>query len=335
MVAAVEVFGGHAAFAARGEPGWHNLGTVFEQDADINTAEMLDLAHLSKWNVRLAEIEGLGRTTTPSFEVIRTNPFDKGIDRLGVVKSRYKTYQNEELFAFGDNIIAGGGLWETGGSIKEGRVVFGSLVIDRDMVVGAGSANDTIKTYLLVNTSHDGSMSVQASVTPVRVVCQNTLGMALQGVQQTFKIRHTQTMTGRVIEAQKALGLTFAYADVFEDEANKLFEVAITNQQFDSLIKALYPEPEADVKGALKKWETKRDILFDIWTDNAEGPATTGAIAGTAWGSLNALTEQLDWYRNPRGGNMENLFAAQAGFDPAIATQKQKILSVVKQYAGV
>lgn len=335
MSDALEQWQGQAAFAARGEPGWHNLGTVFDADADITTSKMLDLAHLSNWDVRLAEIVTDARTSTPTFEVVRTNPFDKGLDRLGVVKSRYKVYQNEELYAFGDNIISGGGLWETAGSINEGKNVFGSLLIDREVIVGAGEANDKTKVYLLVNTSHDGSMAVQASVTPVRVVCANTLQMALAGVKQSFKIRHTQTMAGRVIQAQTALGLTYKFVEAFEAEAKALYETALTDNDFDAIIANLYPAPEADVKGALVKWEAKRDTLFDIWNDSAAGPKTTLGTHGTAWGALNALTERVDWYRAPRKGNLENLFAAQAGFDPVVLTEKNRIKSAVMAFAKV
>ena len=337
MSAEIETFGGHAAFASRGEPGWHFLGTTFDQDADISTAKMLELAHLDGWNVRVEEVVTGARTKKPSFEVVRDNPFDGLLDRLGMVKGRYKVYQNEQLFGFGDNLIDGGGLWETAGSIDDGTKVFGSLAIDREVIVGAGSADDKTNVYLLVNTSHDGSTSVQASVTPVRVVCANTLQFALSRVQQTFKVRHTQTMEGRVAEAQKALGLTYAYIDAFEAEANALYQTAITDNQFDAIIANLYPVPEKDVKGSLVKWEDKRNLLFDIYNDNhVDGaPATTGALRGNAWGVLNTLTERVDWYRNPRKGDTDKLFAAQSGFDNAVLTEKNRILKAVKQFAGV
>jgi phage/plasmid-like protein (TIGR03299 family) len=323
---------GQVAFATRGEPGWHNLGTVFPDDRKITTAEMLDLAHLSGWSIELIELQtkARARKAQPFFEVVRTNPFDGGLDRLGVVKSRYRVFQNEELFAFGDNILSGGAQWETGGSIKDGTQVFGSLLIDRTVVLGAGEYDDSVKIYLLVSTSHDGTLSIQASVTPVRVVCQNTLGVALSGVQQKFKIRHTEKADGKVAEAQKALGLTFAYAAEFEKEMEALIQQSITDNEFDALVKGLYPEPEKDVKGSLKKWETKRDLLWDVYRGQADGPDTMSTITGTKYGALNALTEALDWYRMPRSGNVDNLFIAQAGFDPAIAEQKDQILAAVK-----
>jgi len=98
---------------------------------------------------------------------------------LGVVGERYHVLQNEDLFSFGDNILDGGGRWETAGSLKGGRVVFGSLALERETVLDPNGVADVVKTYLLINTSHDGSIAIQASITPVRVVCANTLNVAL------------------------------------------------------------------------------------------------------------------------------------------------------------
>lgn len=321
---------GQVAFATRSEPAWHNLGTVF--DGQLTTSEMLSLSYLSGWNVQLEALARKGRTSKNMFEVVRTNPFDGELDSLGIVAERYKVVQNEELFAFGDGILAGGGTWETAGSIKDGTQVFGSLSIGREIKVGD---DDVTNLYLLVNTSHDGSTAVQASVTPVRVVCQNTLNFALRnGVKQQFKMRHTQTIEGRMAVAREALNITFAYADEFEREMNELFAVQCTKDKFDTLIQDLYPRPEKDVKGSMVKWETKRDVLMGIFTDTGDGPKTTLSLAGTAAGALNALTERIDWYRMPRGGNVDNLFISASGFDPVVNTEKNRIRKAVLALAS-
>lgn len=321
---------GQVAFASRQEPAWHQLGTVF--DGELTTSEMLSLSYLSGWNVQLEALERKGRTRKNMFEVIRTNPFDGELDSLGIVAERYKVVQNEELFAFGDGILAGGGTWETAGSIKDGTQVFGSLRIGREIKVGD---DDVTNLYLLVNTSHDGSTAVQASVTPVRVVCQNTLNFALRnGVKQQFKMRHTQTIEGRMAQAREALNITFAYADEFEREMNSLFEVQCTKDKFDTLIQDLYPKPEKDVKGSVVKWESKRDILMGIFTDTGDGPKTTQSLAGTMAGALNALTERIDWYRMPRGGNVDNLFIAASGFDSVVNVEKNRIRKAVLALAS-
>ena len=311
------------AFASLREPAWHGLGTVF--DNEVNTQEMLSLAHLDNWNVRLSDIDLPARSHKSWFAVTRTNPFDGGSDVLGVVGSRYKVLQNEELFQFGDALLDGG-RWETAGSIKNGTVVFGSLALDRETVLDPSGVADKIDNYLLLHTSHDGSVAVQASVTPVRVVCQNTLNMALYNVKQSYKIRHTETIGGRVQAARDALGLAKTYLDEFDVMAQDLIQTTINDQQFFDLITAIYPKPDQDAsKGAKTKWDNKVDTINSIYT----GP-TNYMIAGTAWGALNALTERLDWYRTSRTGSGESTAAAASGFDVATNSEKSRILSAVK-----
>ena len=322
---------GETAFALRGEPAWHGLGTVFDKDAHITTAEMLDLAHLGNWDVRLEALpvpEGY-RTTTTSQMVVRTNPFDNGTDVLSIVGNRYNVVQNEELFAFGDNLLDGGADWESAGSIKDGKVVFGSLTVPKEFVIDPQGANDTTTTYLLVHTSHDGSTAVQANITPVRVVCQNTLNMALAGSKQSFKIRHTATVNGRIDEARRVLGLTFDHMDKFEVMANQLFETALTNDQFTKLVRDLYPEPvDGSAKVAHTRWQEKYDLLHLLYNEGE----TNANITGTAWGALNALTERIDYYRAGRKGN-EAIQAAASGFDPVVNAEKARILSAVMALA--
>lgn len=329
MAHMLEQYGDMASFASLREPAWHGLGTIL--DSEVSTQEMLEVAHLAGWNVRLADVDLPGRSHKNYFAVTRTNPFDNGTDVLGVVGERYKVLQNEELFSFADNMLDGG-RWETAGSIKNGTVVFGSLALDREVVLDESGVGDKINTYLLVHTSHDGSLAVQASVTPVRVVCQNTLNAALHGVKQSFKIRHTSTVTGKVQAAREALGLANTYLDEFEKEAQTLIQKEITADTFFEIIKTAYPEPDKDVKGSLTKWTNKVDTLWDIYQGDTVAQA---GIMNTAWGAYNTLTERLDWFRNPRGGNAEGVLAAASGFDAATNAEKNRLLKVVKAVAGV
>lgn len=325
---------GEVAFALRGAPAWHGLAAhIFGEDEHVTTSSMLDAAHLSGWNVRLEAFSNYApegyRFNSEPYMVVRTNPFDAGSDVLATVGERYTVVQNEDLFAFGDAILDGGASWESAGSIKNGRKVFGSLVLPREIVLDPEGAADTTVTYLLVNTSHDGSVAVQASITPVRVVCQNTLNFALRGAKQTYKIRHTQTVGGRVAAAREALGIAYKYVDAFEKEAQALYAQSMTDATFNEIVLALYPKPDADVKGALTKWENKVDTINTIYTS-----PTCANIKGTAWGAVNALTERLDWHRKGRGvAAAENVAAAASGFDPVTNAEKGKILSAVKELA--
>ena len=320
------------SFASFREPAWHGLGTVFHEE--VSTAKMLELANLHEWNVRLEEVEmpnGFNSDRKYNY-VVRTNPFDREQnDVLGVVGERYRILQNEELFDFGDALLDGGGRWETAGSIKGGRQVFGSLALEREMILDEKGVGDKVTSYLLVNTSHDGSVAIQASVTPVRVVCANTLNLAIgtgvgrhRSVKQSYKIRHTQTAQGKIQAAREALGLANTYLDEFDKLAHDLIEREITQDKFMEIVKTAYPRPEEDKKGAVKKWVTKIDTIEEIYN----GP-TNHMIAGTAWGALNAMTERIDWYRSARKGNNESVLSGASGFDPMVNSEKNRLLQVV------
>jgi phage/plasmid-like protein (TIGR03299 family) len=332
MAHEIETQNGKASFASFREPAWHGLGTVFTEEK--TTSEMLAAANLNNWNVRLEDLETPTHLTSDkNYQyVLRTNPTDNTqTDILGVVGERYHVMQNEDLFSFGDNILDGGGRWETAGSIKGGRVVFGALALERETVLDPNGVADKVKTYLLINTSHDGSIAIQASITPVRVVCANTLNLALNttkrkgGVKQSFKIRHTQTASGKVAVARETLGMAHKYMDSFDLMAKAMIEKEVSAKMFNDIILAAYPKPEADSKGAFKKWENKVDVINDIYTGEFNG-----MIAGNAWGAFNALTERLDWYRSARGGSNESILASASGFDPAINAEKNRLLKIVQ-----
>jgi phage/plasmid-like protein (TIGR03299 family) len=323
----LEFVNGEASFASRRIPAWHNLGTVFQND--VTTAEMLELANLDGWNVRVEDVpmpEDYS-TKNPSFWVVRDNPESKNPEILATVGKRYTAFQNEDLFAFGDALLDGG-RWETAGSIKNGRVVFGSLALDHEIVLDPTGVADKINTYIMVTSSHDGSLSIQAHNTNVRVVCQNTHTIALKGSKQSYKIRHTQTVDGRIAQAREALGIAHKYNEAFEAEAKALYEKSINDKVWTDILKAAYPKPEVDTKGSFVKWDNKISELETIYRGD-----TNFMIADTAWGAYNALTERLDWYRNPRGGNNENVMASASGFDLATNNEKQRLLKVVKQVA--
>jgi phage/plasmid-like protein (TIGR03299 family) len=323
----LEIVNGKASFASRRIPAWHSLGTVFQED--VTTQEMLELANLDNWNVRVEDVpmpEDYS-TNNPSFWVVRDNPENRNPEILATVGKRYTAFQNEDLFAFGDALLDGG-RWETAGSIKNGRVVFGSLALDHEIVIDPNGVGDKINTYIMVTTSHDGSLSIQAHNTNVRVVCQNTHSIALKGSKQSYKIRHTQTVDGRIAQAREALGIAHKYNEAFEKEAKALYEKSVNDKVWYDIINAAYPKPETDVKGSFVKWDNKVMELESIYRGD-----TNFMIADTAWGAYNALTERLDWYRNPRGGNVEGVRSAASGFDVATNNEKQRLLKVVKQIA--
>lgn len=326
MAHEIEVINGEASFVSFREPAWHGLGTVFTEEK--TTSEMLEAANLNDWKVRLEEVPTPAALTSDKsyFYVVRDNPvIENQNDILGIVGERYNVLQNEELFDFADAMLDGG-RWETAGSLRGGRVVFGSLALDRETVLDPNGVSDKINTYLLVNTSHDGSISIQASVTPVRVVCANTLNLALGRVKQSFKIRHTQTANGKVQSAKTALGIANSYMDEFSKMANAMIETEVTAKQFNDILLTAYPKPDKDSsKASFTKWQNKIDTLNDIYTGEFNH-----MIAGNAWGALNAMTERIDWYR----GQGETKLAAASGFDVATNAEKNRLMKIVNDFVA-
>ena len=331
----LETNGNEVAFALRGAPAWHNLANrIFSADEEVTTQLMLDEAKLSNWNVRLSpltdHIDASWNDVSQAQLVLRDNPFNQETDVLATVGKRYNVIQNEELFAFADAIHDADPTcrWESAGSLRKGKVVFGTVEIPRTMVLDPQGANDETKLYLIVWTSHDGSVAVQAAVTPVRVVCQNTLNLAMRNAKQSFKIRHTQTADGKIAVARETLGLTLGYFDEFEKQAQALFAQSITDAEFSKLIKTIYPKPADDAsKVALTKWENKVVLLDDLYHNSP----TNATIKGTKWGALNALTERLDYFRSGRG-NSETLMAGASGFDPILTAEKNKLMRMVSTF---
>lgn len=331
----LETENGEVAFALRGAPAWHNLANrIFSQDEEVTTQSMLDEAKLSNWNVRLSpltdHISESWNDVSQAQLVIRDNPFNGGTDVLATVGKRYKPVQNEELFAFADAIHDADPAcrWESAGSLKKGKVVFGTVDIPRTMILDPQGANDETKLYLIVWTSHDGSVAVQAAVTPVRVVCQNTLNLAMRNAKQSFKVRHTQSVEGRIQVARETLGLALGYFDEFEKEAKALYEQSITDAEFSKLIQKIYPKPEEGAaKIAMTKWENKVVLLDQLYHNSP----TNENIKGTKWGAFNALTERLDYFRSGRG-NSETLMAGASGFDPILTAEKNRIKKLVSAF---
>lgn len=335
MPANIEVVGDMAAFASRRVPAWHQLGTVVNQQS-LDYTEILELAHLNKWNVRLVDVA----SATPSltfdknrYYVVRDNPFVKDqSDVLGEVSERYNVFSNEDTFSFCDALVNASDVrgekmsWETAGSIDGGRKVFGSLALEREITIDAHGANDLVKMFLLVVTSHDGSAKLTVLATPVRVVCQNTLSFALAGAQQQFKIKHTMSMDGKINDARDTLNLTDKYITLFEQTATKLHGTKVTNQKFFEIVKAVHGDkPEDNIKGKQTRWQKKIDESIELWNSK-----TQEKIFGTAWGAVNALTEQQQWKRTMRKDNADNFFEAGSGFDSVTNAMRDAILKKVQ-----
>jgi hypothetical protein len=148
-------------------------------------------------------------------------------------------------------------------------------------------------------------------------------------VKQSFKLRHTATVEGKIQVAREALGLTIRYMDDFEAEAKALFETKINDKQVYDIITSIYPKPDKDKKASVTKWDNKISLVNDLYFDSP----TNANIKGTAWGMFNALTERLDYFKS-RKTDSENTLASASGFDAMQNAEKNKLFRAVKELAG-
>jgi len=342
----LEVVDGQVSFATRRVPAWHGLGTVFTEDLD--TKQIMKLAHLNDWNIRAKSYKELmpdtWSTHVDKSMIIRDNPFydaeiaslnrpgynQKPINVLGDASDAYSIMQNEEMFEFGAMF---GQRWETAGSIKNGTVVFGTLALESEIVIDPSGANDVIKQYLLMTTSHNGKLALIIGVTPVRVVCQNTLSYSLgKGLQSQIKLRHTKTMSERLESAKTTAEFAIKYGHKFEEDAKVMFEQPVDDNKFWSIVNEIYVKPsdaEKD-KASLTKWTNKTDQIMDLWRGK-----TQENIAGTAWAAVNTLTEDQQWNRKvyDKPGSLENFFAAGSGLDDATNKKRDELYDKVRTLA--
>ena len=190
-------------FSVRETP-WHGLGRII-MDAPASR-EALELAGLD-WQVESRNIYSGTGAIIPGY---RANVRSTDDAVLGVVSDRYRIVQNEEAFQFTDDLLGEGVTYETAGSLQGGKKVWMLARLPRKYLI----AGDQVEPYLVIFNSHDGSSGVKVAMTPIRVVCQNTLNLALNTAKRSWTARHTENVLLRVQDARETLQL----------DSNKLYE---------------------------------------------------------------------------------------------------------------
>lgn len=303
----IETFdNGEAGFIANRTPAWHMLGTVYTGAERLDLATAMRTAHLDNWDVRLTtDMIVIDPKTgdpirTDGWAItLRNNPVDPDAPAqpLGMVSPDYQPVQNEEAFAFGEQLIAEGLEVESMGSLRGGRQTFALFRMPQDVNVGG----DVVYPYVHVNTSHDGSMAVTAGLTGVRIVCANTQAMALDQPTPRIRIPHFgQGVEGQLEAAKVALADAAAGVTEFTREVEVWTNTRVTPAQFDKIVLRKFPEPKAEDDNPVAKMlrEANREALR--WLHDVA--PTNEAIRGTAWGVAQAMLEWQDWTRGKNSG---------------------------------
>ena len=186
-------------FSAREIP-WHKIGEVTE--GALSSQEAIVKAGLD-WTVSLRGLATFDEDSTGSHLVDVPDYFatvrDTDSSVLGVVGNRYTPIQNLDCFDFLDTVMDDStAKYETAGSLYGGKVVWMMINLGKDVVVG----EDRTVPYLLMTNSHDGSTAIKGVTTPIRVVCSNTLKLALNNSTTGFSFRHTTNVHGKIDQAR-------------------------------------------------------------------------------------------------------------------------------------
>lgn len=298
---------GTAAFASAREIAWHRLGTVTE--GAMTAEEALKLAYLdtevkvSEEPIQTTVLTDNGVSTIKmddKFLTYRTHPKTGQVEALGVVGTRYVPIQNAEAFEFLNYISdESGAVFETAGSIKNGRQVFVTMKFPKSMELAGGQ--DVVDYYLVAANSHDGSKAFTVAVTPVRVVCTNTLALGLQQAVSHIALKHTVGAKNKIQQARETLGMVWKYQEAFEEEVQRLVSQPFTDQQFVQFTQRLIvPRKAEPSQRQLNKVEEVQSALMGLWNS-----PTQQNVAGTKWAAWNAAVEYADWLSPIRGKGKE------------------------------
>lgn len=217
-------------FSVREKP-WHGLGTVVANAP--SSKEALVSAGLN-WKVLQEPI-----FTEQEEEIAgyRANVRDTDRRVLGVVSDRYKVIQNSEAFAFTDELLGEGVCYETAGALQDGKKVWLLARMPHEYII----SGERISPYLLFSNTHDGTGAVKVALTPIRVVCNNTLNLALRTAKRSWSMIHTGDVREKISEARDTLLRAENYMDSLGKEIDTLRKIKLSDREVREYMEMLLP----------------------------------------------------------------------------------------------
>ena len=283
-------------FYTRTKP-WHGLGTMVEKAPTSEAA--LELAGLD-WQVVQKKLVTDGGIEVPGF---KANLRETDNQVLGVVSDRYKVVQNADAFSFTDALLGEGVTYETAGSLQNGRRTWILAKLPTRYII----SGDEITPYLVFMNSHDGSGSIKAAMTPIRVVCQNTLNLALSTAKRCWSTNHVGDIKGKMEDAR----YTLLYADQYMAELGRTIDQMnqqkLSDRQVMEYIDSLFPilpnPSEQQVKNMLRMKEDMKARYFDA--------PDLQHVGKNAYRFINAVSDFATHAKplRERSGYRENMFA--------------------------
>ena len=281
----------HSFFSVK-EKAWHNLGQIVTDYPTSSEAIIhagLDYGVIKTPLFTNGNLES-SIEVPDFFSTLRTD----NQTVLGVVGKDYQIIQNKDAFCFFDSIVNGDGiLYETAGALGKGERIFITAKLPDYIRVGK---DDLIEKYLFLTTSHDGSGSITAAFTPIRIVCANTLNAALRTQTNSIRIRHTSNAKERLEQAHKLMGISDTMSSQLSNIFNHWANVPINDNQVKKLI-SLALAPSKEVLQHLKNDATEElSSCFNNIVESAFEYALShetqllSTTQGTVFGAYNAVT---------------------------------------------
>ena len=261
---------------------WHGLGTPVE--SAMTSAEALKVAGLD-WKVEARPVFTDNGIKIPGY-VANTRDSDNSV--LGIVSDKYRIVQNVDAFAFTDSLIGEDCRYETAGSLRNGKSTFMLARLPQKKILG-----DDFDNYICFTNTHDGTGAVKVCSTNVRVVCNNTLNLALNTAKRSWTCKHMGRIEDKLQEAQRALQLAEEYTEQLSIYAERAANITIDEAKTYEVLKQLFPISD-DASDRMKK--NNQDAINDF--RNCLVAVDLSPFYGTLWGLVNAASD-FAYHRTP------------------------------------
>lgn len=331
----LRVDGTGAAVYAR-EAAWHGLGNVYTDREGLTLTEVLNDVHELGTDVDLVPMEAVTadgtRLPTDAWATVRRpfylSPAGAQLPELSPAKvlgtglsDQYRVLQNREAMQILQDIVEeSGAIYEAAGSLKDGAQAWVLARLPETVKVGGEDSEEHVP-FLLATNSFDGSLAVGFHATHVRVVCKNTVNLALGSTKASFRIRHDETMEGRIAEARKALGIVFEHGKVWQEEMERLLTVEIGPSAIDLFLEKLITVRQDATEITKSNAVNKRSVIRDIYLHAPD----LDKVRGSAYGLIQAVADFAD-HRTPVG--QERRFRAAMLGDDSLTVAAHKLLTV-------
>ncbi|MBP7808626.1 MAG: DUF932 domain-containing protein [Bacteroidia bacterium] len=263
------------------KPAWHGLGQIVK--GAITAEQAIELGGLNYEVVKsplITEVNGQRIGVSDSFATLRTDTNQT----LGVVGNRYEIVQNKDAFVFFDAIVGQGqAIFETAGALGKGERIF--ITAKMPEYIRIAGTDDLTEVYVILTNTHDGSGSVIAAITPIRIVCNNTLRAGLKGAINKIAIKHTTNAERNLCQAHKLLGISNEYIKQMNQAMNALALKKMNDVQVKALIENLFQTQKED---STRSKNIREAVLESYYTGIGQEK-----IRGTAWGVFNGVTHYL------------------------------------------